>query len=177
MDPANGQVELPSMVFGSTATYSCDRGYNLNGSMSRVCMGDGQWSGEDPTCQSKWEWHCLAVFWIDRVMHMFVNNHSTVADCGSLVAPENGTLTIDNTTFNSTANYSCNVGYNITGAEMRTCQENGSWSGQEPTCQSECFFTHSVCVCVCMSFIHMCVCDEEMKCIYDFYVYYISFYM
>ena len=55
MDPDNGEVELSTatMVFGSTASYSCDRGYNLNGSMSRVCMANGQWSEEDPICQSK----------------------------------------------------------------------------------------------------------------------------
>ena len=73
---------------------------------------------------------------------MHVSLHKlTVVDCGSLFAPENGTLTINGTTFASTANYSCNEGYNITGDEMRTCQENGSWIGQDPACQSECFFT------------------------------------
>ena len=54
MSPTNGRIELSSMVFGSTATYICDRGYNLNGSMSRVCMANEEWSGEDPLCQSKW---------------------------------------------------------------------------------------------------------------------------
>ena len=53
MDPDNGQVELFDMVFGSTATYSCDTGYNLNGSVSRMCMAGGQWSEGDPLCQSK----------------------------------------------------------------------------------------------------------------------------
>ena len=53
MDPDNGQVELSDTVFGSAATYSCDDGYNLNGSVSRMCMADGQWSGLDPACQSK----------------------------------------------------------------------------------------------------------------------------
>ena len=40
VDPDNGQLELSSMVFGSTGTYRCDGGYNLNGSMSHVCMAD-----------------------------------------------------------------------------------------------------------------------------------------
>ena len=53
MNPDNGQVELSDMVFGSIATYSCDTGYNLNGSVTRMCMADGQWSGENPACQSK----------------------------------------------------------------------------------------------------------------------------
>ena len=58
MDPDNGSVQLSDMVFGSIATYTCETGYILNGSMSRDCMADGQWSGEeDPFCQSKWEYH------------------------------------------------------------------------------------------------------------------------
>ena len=97
-------------------------------------------------------------------MRVSLHKHLPVADCGSLVAPENGTLTIDSTTFESTVNYSCDEGYNIAGDEMRTCQENGSWSGQKPVCQSECFFTYSMCVCVlyCMY--------EEMKCDHHFSV-------
>ena len=53
MDPDDGQVELSNMVFGSVATYNCDTGYSLNGSVSRMCMANGQWSGLDPICQSE----------------------------------------------------------------------------------------------------------------------------
>ena len=33
------------------------------------------------------------------------------------------------------ATYDCNVGFEISGNTMRTCQENGSWDGSEPTCE------------------------------------------
>ena len=56
-----------------------------------------------------------------------------VFDCGSLAAPENGHTTI----FGLTANYSCNEGYTIMGNEVRTCQENETWSGEDPVCQGE----------------------------------------
>ena len=40
------------------------------------------------------------------------------------------------TTFMSTAVYTCNTGYNLTGDMTRTCQANGTWSGIAPTCES-----------------------------------------
>ena len=41
------------------------------------------------------------------------------------------------TTFGQTATYSCNTGYTLEGNSTRTCQANGMWSGNEPTCISE----------------------------------------
>ena len=35
---------------GSTATYSCDEGYELSGSGQLVCQDDGTWDGPAPTC-------------------------------------------------------------------------------------------------------------------------------
>ena len=93
VDPENGQVELSDMIFGSTATYSCDRGYNLNGSMSRVCVGDGQWSGDDALCQSKRKFHhwlctCIRVCVyacmrteLELTFEMSVHNHPTMCSC------------------------------------------------------------------------------------------------
>ena len=54
-DPVNGSVDLPETVFRSSATYSCDSGFLLIGNDTRVCQEDGQWSGDDPVCQSKFE--------------------------------------------------------------------------------------------------------------------------
>ena len=93
---------------------------------------------------------------------MFVdNNHLPVVDCGSLAAPENGMLSIDNTTFASSVIYSCIEGYNIAGDEMRTCLENGSWSGQDPSCLSEC---------MCMLLCVLYVCKSVAVCVMYMYV-------
>ena len=57
-DPANGQVSHPDgTTFGETATYSCDAGYNLVGSSTRMCEATGMWSGSAPTCQSVYFTH------------------------------------------------------------------------------------------------------------------------
>ena len=51
-DPANGQVTTPPPYFvNATVLYICDAGYELrDGSIRRVCMADGTWSGSAPTC-------------------------------------------------------------------------------------------------------------------------------
>ena len=54
MDPLNGRVDtLGSTQYLEIANYSCNVGYELIGDVLRQCQGDGEWSGEEPTCQSK----------------------------------------------------------------------------------------------------------------------------
>ena len=51
----NGQVSTTSgTTFGSTATYTCNTGYNrVGGSMTRTCQADRIWSGAAPTCDGE----------------------------------------------------------------------------------------------------------------------------
>ena len=59
---------------------------------------------------------------------------SLVAEvCPRLDPPENGSVHTTGTTVNSTANYTCNYGYELMGNKNRTCQNNG-WDGNPPTC-------------------------------------------
>ncbi len=52
-DPTDGAVNTSSgTTFMMNATYSCDFGYNLNGTNTRTCQADRMWSGSDPTCDS-----------------------------------------------------------------------------------------------------------------------------
>ena len=34
-----------------------------------------------------------------------------------------------------TCGFTCNIGYELTGSNTRTCQSNGSWSGSETMCR------------------------------------------
>ena len=52
-NPINGEVNVPSRQVGSTATYSCNNGFNLVGDQSRVCRSGGSWSGNAPTCEGR----------------------------------------------------------------------------------------------------------------------------
>ena len=60
----------------------------------------------------------------------------TVVDCGNLTNPANGQVShTAGTTFEQTATYSCDTGFNLMGDTTRTCQATGVWSGNAPTCQ------------------------------------------
>ena len=67
--------------------------------------------------------------------------HTTVSvDCPVLANPANGLVTVNDETNieGTTATYSCINGFDLTGNEMRTCQNvggTGVWSGSDPTCE------------------------------------------
>lgn len=58
----------------------------------------------------------------------------TVADCGPLSDPSNGDVSLGGTTEGEVANYSCEGGFVLVGAQSRTCQPDGQWSGTAPNC-------------------------------------------
>ena len=51
--PLYGSVTVDGTTTGSTASYSCDDGYELVGDVMRVCMSDSEWSGTPPVCLRK----------------------------------------------------------------------------------------------------------------------------
>ena len=62
----------------------------------------------------------------------------SIVNCGTLLEPEFGTITFSSGTIEgSVATYSCQAGYNIVGVSERTCQSDGTWSDQEPVCESK----------------------------------------
>ena len=50
-------VDRPNNTFNSTATFSCQTGYNLNGSSQLTCQADMNYDGMIPncTCESPWK--------------------------------------------------------------------------------------------------------------------------
>ena len=59
-----------------------------------------------------------------------------VVDCGNLTDPVNGNVMVSGTLEGDTAEYSCTEGYELNENATRTCESNGTWSGEEPTCIS-----------------------------------------
>lgn len=51
--PPKGRVSLSGTTVGSTATYSCERGYVLVGERKRECLVTGEWSVKEPVCTGK----------------------------------------------------------------------------------------------------------------------------
>ena len=58
-----------------------------------------------------------------------------LGDCSSLPNPDNGLISISGTTSGSIATYSCDNGCTRRGSQTRTCQSDGTWSGNAPTCE------------------------------------------
>ena len=54
--------------------------------------------------------------------------------CNELSNPDNGTVTWTGLIRGSFAIYICNIGFMMTGEQVRMCMDNGMWSGQEPNC-------------------------------------------
>ena len=55
-------------------------------------------------------------------------------DCGTLDDIDNGGVVMSTSTFDSTATYTCEEGYDLSDDVERTCQADGSWDGDEPEC-------------------------------------------
>ena len=68
-------------------------------------------------------------------LHTFTHT-CTVIQCPKLRLENGGVIiTPTNRTVNSTAVYTCNGSYKLDkGAATRTCQDDGTWSGQTPEC-------------------------------------------
>ncbi len=55
VDPINGLVRYPNggTLFGDTAEYECDAGYDLTGTPVRTCQANRAWSLTAPSCTRK----------------------------------------------------------------------------------------------------------------------------
>ena len=50
---ANGVIRSTGDTMGKKLTYICNTGYGLSAEGERVCQGNGQWTGDAPTCVCK----------------------------------------------------------------------------------------------------------------------------
>lgn len=103
-------IKFTSDAVGASVEYGCSAGYELRGLGTRVCQSNGQWSGDGPLC--------------------------TLVDCGrpSVISNGRGLLVNHSTTFGSVVEYECLHDFTLIGEAVRTCLEDGTWSGQEPRC-------------------------------------------
>lgn len=69
----------------------------------------------------------------------------TVRDCGQPSSPgPNGAVSVEETTFGSIVNYSCNLGHRLVPENnARLCQADGIWSGMDPMCQRMSLYLHT----------------------------------
>lgn len=106
----NGRMAFTSFSFGSTVTFECNIGYILRGARRIECMSDGSWSADMPVCEKI---TCFPPFVADKSWFQ-----------GS------------DLTYGATIEFFCEEGYQAVGANTRTCQADGSWSGESPVCEA-----------------------------------------
>jgi len=104
----NGNVIVSSSVFPATATYSCNPGFQISGSSTRVANPEGTWAGRRPKCQP--------------------------IACNPPVPPTNGAVKVNQPTYPATATYECMSGFNLVGSSTAQCTASGGWTGVPPTC-------------------------------------------
>ena len=69
---------------------------------------------------------------------LYDHSFTIAVNCGGLAPPENGAVVVPLTTYQQVATYSCNINFQLAnGPDMRTCQANGTWSEQAPSCESK----------------------------------------
>ena len=65
-------------------------------------------------------------------------------DCGVPDTPANGSKSVSFTTVGHTVTYTCKSEYKLLGSSSRICQNNGQWSGTQPSCSRK---LYDVCYC------------------------------
>ncbi|XP_035669071.1 P-selectin-like [Branchiostoma floridae] len=112
--PANG-MRTPttrSNFYTNTITFTCNSGYVLSGVSPLTCRADGTWSNTIPTCGRR--------------------------QCPVLTATANGVRTpaTGSNFYTDMITFTCDTGYQLNGVSTLTCQADGTWSGNAPTCTS-----------------------------------------
>lgn len=104
---ANGRLVFKKLQVGHSATYSCRRGYRLQGPEILKCLVSGEWDASPPTCVQ--------------------------ISCTHPQPIENGFVEGQEHSFGVTIFYSCFPGFQLVGQDHLTCEESG-WSSQVPVC-------------------------------------------
>jgi hypothetical protein len=102
------------------------------------------WSGRDPNYQHKGQLGILQVggpktgeWQLASFRATFPYVCKKAYRCGRLKAPRDGRVSRHNVTIGSTAQFSCNEGFNLVGITDVVCQRNSLWSSNTPTCKIE----------------------------------------
>ncbi|XP_043819334.1 complement factor B [Dromiciops gliroides] len=92
-------------------SFHCYDGYTLRGSANRTCQPSGRWDGYTAICDDG-AGHC----------------RDPGIPIGTRKAGRQYRL-------EDSVTYHCGQGLTLQGSQRRTCMEDGSWSGTEPSCQ------------------------------------------
>ncbi|KAI0223428.1 hypothetical protein LSAT2_025370 [Lamellibrachia satsuma] len=114
-DLVNASVSFNETTYGESATYTCEGGLwfgrEQRDTVTR-CVDSGNWNKTEDACK--------------------------VIDCGSPVNLTNAEVEFKATTFEDTANYTCEVGYRFPSGSRHletSCIDTGNWTLTNETCE------------------------------------------
>ena len=105
----NGRMISTNFSYGNTIRYVCDSGYLMGDYNSRTCGSDGRWNNTTPVCKP--------------------------VACSPPSKPPHSIIDGFDFHFKGVIRYRCKVGYELMGAERRTCQADRTWSDDQPRCK------------------------------------------
>ncbi|XP_078381974.1 CUB and sushi domain-containing protein 3-like isoform X2 [Oculina patagonica] len=107
----NGKVKSYNFAFKSKVYFECHYGYKLVGDKYRLCHANQRWGGKLPTCEP--------------------------IDCGVLQTPDKAEKVLEtHTRVGGVVRFKCKeIGYEISGSEIRTCKNDESWGGLPTSCK------------------------------------------
>lgn len=141
--PFNGHITMDSNLFGSRVRYSCLEDFELRGDVERVCLADGTWSGEEPSCLPIHLEDITALRACDSNDQLSNGSLAIVGqNCLNASCPDpepilHGVQRVyGNGTYGTTVYVECQAEYSLVGSEIRQCLKNGTWNGVAPSCIS-----------------------------------------
>ena len=106
--PGNGSMSVSNGgVYPSTATFSCNAGYQLSGLSTLTCLTNATWSAPVPSC--------------------------VPIACPNLIAPAHSSLQVSGLP-PYVATVTCDPGYQASGSTSLTCLASATWSSALPSC-------------------------------------------
>ncbi|XP_053399660.1 sushi, von Willebrand factor type A, EGF and pentraxin domain-containing protein 1-like isoform X1 [Mercenaria mercenaria] len=157
-----GSVSLATNGTATTAEYSCPQGYEVKGLQTLTCNSDGTWSDDPSDCVCETptipeggnytisedglsvSFSCGEGYTMEGEQTISCGTdgsgwalvYPNCTKCEELVTPSNGNITLVTSGTETTALYSCGVGYTLEGSAGPTCQSDGTWTTTEQTCVS-----------------------------------------
>ena len=106
--PFDGKQDINDLTVGGTVSFSCKKGYKMEGSKVSTCLSNKTWSDAPPIC--------------------------TKIGCRLPDNIDNGYVRYSTVDYQSNIEYYCDPGYTLVGMRTRSCLRSAQWSGEEPTC-------------------------------------------
>uniref|UniRef100_A0A4W5L6Y9 Selectin P n=1 Tax=Hucho hucho TaxID=62062 RepID=A0A4W5L6Y9_9TELE len=116
-DPDQGSVNCDHphglFAFNSSCQFHCALGYQLLGASQLLCQATGFWDHPAAQCQVK------------QCPHRDSGPHRGTMNCSDPIALHS---------YNSTCEFSCDLGFDLIGPDRIQCDHTGQWTGNISTC-------------------------------------------